>query len=338
MDNKKPERLSALVRRFNGKRIAVVGDLMLDAYTWGKVSRISPEAPVPVVQITKQTYCLGGAANVMRNIVTLGGEVSAFGVVGHDHSGEKLKEQLEEYGIEYSGIFSDSTRPTILKQRVMAGAQQLLRIDDELLAPVSDSIRNEILQAVTPLLESGRIDALILEDYAKGLFSEAFAQSLIDTANRNHVMVTLDPNPKNPMRLKGLTIMKPNRAEAYALASCSPAQIATNEERMKELVHVASVIRREWQVKYLLISLAEQGMALFMENDRCSIIPTRAKEVFDVSGAGDTVIAASTLTLAVEDDPVASAEIANYAAGIVVGKLGTATVSSDELLAELSNG
>ena len=220
----------------------------------------------------------------------------------------------------------------------MAGAQQLLRIDDELLAPVSDSIRNEILQAVTPLLENGRIDALILEDYAKGLFSEAFAQSLIDTANRNHVMVTLDPNPKNPMRLKGLTIMKPNRAEAYALASCSPAQIATNEERMKELVHVASVIRREWQVKYLLISLAEQGMALFMENDRCSIIPTRAKEVFDVSGAGDTVIAASTLTLAVEDDPVASAEIANYAAGIVVGKLGTATVSSDELLAELSNG
>ena len=159
MDNKKPERLSALVRRFNGKRIAVVGDLMLDAYTWGKVSRI-----------TKQTYCLGGAANVMRNIVTLGGEVSAFGVVGHDHSGEKLKEQLAEYGIEYSGIFSDSTRPTILKQRVMAGAQQLLRIDDELLAPVSDSIRNEILQAVTPLLESGRIDALILEDYAKGLF------------------------------------------------------------------------------------------------------------------------------------------------------------------------
>ena len=187
MDNKKPERLSALVRRFNGKRIAVGGDLMLDAYTWGKVSRISPEAPVPVVQITKQTYCLGGAANVMRNIVTLGGEVSAFGVVGHDHSGEKLKEQLAEYGIEYSGIFSDSTRPTILKQRVMAGAQQLLRIDDELLAPVSDSIRNEILQAVTPLLENGRIDALILEDYAKGLFSEAFAQSLIDTANRNHV-------------------------------------------------------------------------------------------------------------------------------------------------------
>ena len=321
MDNKKPEKLSALVKKFKGKRIAVV----------------SPEAPVPVVQITKQTYCLGGAANVMRNIVTLGGEVMAFGVTGSDHSGEKLKEQLAEYGIEHSGICSDSTRPTILKQRVMAGAQQLLRIDDELLAPVADSIRDEILHAITALLENGGIDALILEDYAKGLFSEAFAQSLIDAANRSHVMVALDPNPKNPMRLKGLTIMKPNRAEAYALASFSPAQIATEEERRKELIQVAAVIRKEWQVKYLLISLAEQGMALFTENEACSIIPTRAKEVFDVSGAGDTVIAASTLTLAVEDDPIASAEIANYAAGIVVGKLGTATVSSDELLAELAD-
>ena len=337
MNSANPEKLAQLVRKFNGRRVAVVGDLMLDAYTWGKVSRISPEAPVPVVQITRKTYCLGGAANVMRNLVTLGGTVTAFGVIGCDPSGEKLREQLAEYGIEHTGLVADSTRPTTLKQRVMAGAQQLLRIDDELLVPVADSIRREILDAVVPLLEQRKIDALVLEDYAKGLFSEPFAQALIDAANRADIMVTLDPNPKNPMRLHGLTIMKPNRAEAYALASLSPAQTASDEERMEELSRVAALIRKEWQVKYLLISLAEQGMALFTDDARCTIIPTRAKEVFDVSGAGDTVIAACTLTLAVEDNPVASAEIANYAAGIVVGKLGTATVSADELLAALAD-
>ena len=337
MNSGNPEKLAQLVRKFKGRRIAVVGDLMLDAYTWGKVSRISPEAPVPVVQITRRSYCLGGAANVMRNLVTLGGTVTAFGVVGNDPNGEKLKEQLAEYGIEHTGLVSDPARPTTLKQRVMAGAQQLLRLDDELLAPVADSIRGKILESVIPLLQQRKIDALVLEDYAKGLFSEPFAQALIDAANYAGVMVALDPNPKNPMRLHGLTIMKPNRAEAYALASLSPAQTASEEGRMEELAHVAALIRREWQVRYLLISLAEQGMALFTDDTRCTIIPTRAKEVFDVSGAGDTVIAACTLTLAAEDDPVASAEIANYAAGIVVGKLGTATVSADELLAELAD-
>lgn len=332
MNDAKPEKLSSMVRQFKGKHIAVVGDLMLDAYTWGKVSRISPEAPVPIVQITRQTYCLGGAANVMRNIVTLGGQVHAFGVTGCDHSGDKLKDLLGEYGIERSGVHCDTGRPTIQKQRVIAGSQQLIRIDDELLLPVADSIRERILQEIKELFQRGNIDALILEDYAKGLFSESFAQALIDVANRHHIMVTLDPNPKNPMRLKGLTIMKPNRSEAYALASVNPSQMISGQDQIKELIHVASILRKEWQVKYLLISLAEQGMALFMDQDHCEIIPTRAKEVFDVSGAGDTVIAASTLTLTVADDPVAAAEIANYAAGIVVAKLGTATVSSEELL------
>ena len=328
MDQKVMERIFAAVDSFRGKRIAVIGDLMLDAYTWGKVNRISPEAPVPVVQVTRRSCCLGGAANVIRNIVSLGASAAAFGIVGNDAHGSKLRELLNQEGIDPVGVLTDPGRPTTFKERIIAGSQQLLRLDDEQQTAVNETIREQLGIEFGRYLKTARPDAVIIEDYAKGLFSPDYAQRIVDLCTAEKIPVTLDPNAHNPLNLHHLTIMKPNRAEAYEIAGIPQPVTGDSLDSLKT---VAAKIRREWEVKYLLISLAEDGMALFMDDGSCEVIPTRAKEVFDVSGAGDTVIAASTLALCVKDDPVQAAEIANYAAGIVVGKLGTATVTADEL-------
>ena len=327
MDDKVKKRICTAVDSFKGKTIAVIGDLMLDAYTWGKVNRISPEAPVPVVQVTRRSCCLGGAANVIRNIVSLGASAAAFGIVGNDIHGKKLRELLDQEGIDPIGVLTDPDRPTTFKERIIAGSQQLLRLDDEQQTTVNEKIREQLLHKFSRYLKSVRPDAVIIEDYAKGLFTPEYAQRIVDLCTERNIPVALDPNPRNPLNLHHLTIMKPNRAEAYEIAGI-PQPITKSLDSLKK---VADVIRSGWQVKYLLISLAEDGMALFMDDGSCKIIPTRAREVFDVSGAGDTVIAASTLAVCVKDDPVQAAEIANYAAGIVVGKLGTATVSAEEL-------
>lgn len=329
MEEIRAEHLKELVRDFAHIHVAVVGDLMLDTYTWGRASRLSPEAPVPVVQSLQTTSCLGGAGNVMRNIVSLGGTALAFGITGQDSSAEELRSQLASCGIRQEGVLMDPGRPTICKQRIIAGSQQLLRLDYEDPTPISDALRRELYEKVKNCLQENEVHALVLEDYAKGLFSQEFAQKLVDLAVEKGIPAILDPNPKNPMRLKNLTLMKPNRAEAYDFAAMPNPPGAA---RMEELQKVAEKIRKEWQVKYLLISLAEQGMALFMPEGEMHHIPTRAKEVFDVSGAGDTVIAASTLALCTAPgEPASAAELANFAAGIVVGKLGTAAVTSAEL-------
>ena len=328
MDGNAAERIVSIVDSFRDKKIAVVGDLMLDAYTWGKVNRISPEAPVPVVQVTRRSCCLGGAANVIRNIVSLGASAAAFGVVGNDIHGEKLRELLNGSGIDSIGVLTDPSRPTTFKERIIAGSQQLLRLDDEQQTTVDEAIREQLCTLFARYLKDEHPDAVIIEDYAKGLFSPEYAQRMVDLCAEENIPVTLDPNPKNPLYLRRLTIMKPNRAEAFEIAGMP---LPVTGASLDTLRTVAERIRREWQVKYLLISLAEDGMALFLDDGSCEVIPTRAKEVFDVSGAGDTVIAASTLALSVRDDPVLAAEIANYAAGVVVGKLGTAAVSADEL-------
>ena len=328
MEKSVMERICSAVDSFGDKKIAVIGDLMLDAYTWGKVNRISPEAPVPVVQVTRRSCCLGGAANVIRNIVSLGATAAAFGVVGNDAHGGKLRELLNQSCIDPVGVLTDSSRPTTFKERIIAGSQQLLRLDDEQQTTVDERIREQLCCVFAHYLNTEHPDAVIIEDYAKGLFSPEYAQRIVDVCTAANVPVTLDPNARNPLYLHNLTIMKPNRAEAFELAGVPQPVAGTSLDALRS---VAEKIRQEWQVKYLLISLAEEGMALFLDDGSCKVIPTRAKEVFDVSGAGDTVIAASTLALCVQDDPVQAAEIANYAAGVVVGKLGTATVSAEEL-------
>lgn len=331
-------RLDKLVEDFRGKRIAVIGDLMLDVYVWGKASRISPEAPVPVVQVKNRTQCLGGAANVMRNVVTLGGQVEAFGVVGSDANGEHLRTMLTEYGIRADGVVSDPTRRTTEKQRVIAGSQQLLRIDYEDVEGLAAVHRQTITGRVMELIRRRAVDAVIFEDYAKGLLDPAMAQEITDAAVKADIIVSLDPNPKHPLNLRGLTVMKPNRAEAFALAGKYMSDTPVEPAADRDLHEVAAILIREWSPEYLLISLAAQGLALFDRDGGFTAIPTRAREVFDVSGAGDTVIAAYTLALAAGANGREAAEVANHAAGIVVGKVGTVTVSVAELLDSFKNG
>ncbi len=323
--------LVEVINKFPDCRIAVIGDLMIDSYVWGVVDRISPEAPVPVVQVTKTSCCLGGAANVMRNIVTLGGRVDAFGLVGNDSNGELIRQMLREYKIDPAGVLTDFARPSIRKERVIAGSQQLLRIDYENPSPAGEELRGELVKRVKEHLSSGKVQALIIEDYAKGLFSQNMVQELIDFANTLGVITVLDPNPRNPMQLSGLTAMKPNRSEAFAMAGVPATSQKGSAENDESLRNVANILMQKWQVKHLLISLAAQGMALYNQDGSSMIIPTRAREVYDVSGAGDTVVATTALALAAGSDARSAAELANYAAGVVVRQLGTATVSAEEL-------
>ncbi len=324
--------LSAVVKSFCGKRIAVVGDLMLDCYVWGKVDRISPEAPVPVVRVEKVNFRLGGAGNVLRNIATLGGIATAFGAVGNDAEAEEMFREFASYGINTDNIVTDDTRRTTVKRRILAGSQQLIRVDYEDSNDSAQTVRKEIAARLNSALRKGSFDAVIIEDYAKGLLTEDMAQSIVDTANECGVPVILDPKPRHRMYLHGLTLIKPNRSEAYAMAALPSPDAPDTAEQLTE---VAKRIKEAWGTKNLLISLASEGMALF-EEDTLTMLPTKAQEVYDVCGAGDTVIAAVSLGLAAGNPAAASAAVANHAAGIVVAKVGTVTVSADELLTAIT--
>ncbi len=327
-------KLLEAISRFPGKNVAVIGDLMLDVYLWGKVSRISPEAPVPVVNVTRRTSCLGGAGNVLRNLVTLGGSSVAFGLIGEDEDGQELLRQLDGYGVDPAGIAADRDRRTTRKERVMAGNQQLLRLDHEDSFAASEEIRARITSEVVRLVKSGEVDAVIFEDYGKGMLSSAMLEEIVPAASGAGIITALDPKPGSMEPVRGLTVIKPNRKEAYKMAGLAePAgQVSAGE-----LDEVARRLMEIWAPEYLLISLAAEGMALYDRNGGKSVIPTYAREVFDVSGAGDTVVSAFTLALAAGAEPAEAAAIGNYAAGVVVGKVGTVTVSASELRKQLED-
>ncbi len=326
-------RLESIVARFREARIAVIGDLMLDVYIWGKAERISPEAPVPVIQVKKKSCCLGGAANVMRNVATMGGRVTPFGVIGNDDDGRTVKTLFDDYAIATDTLSVEPTRRTTKKQRVIASSQQLLRVDFEDTTNVLDSIRQKITDEVIDLIEHDMIDAVIFEDYGKGVLNEIMLERIVAVATRKQIITALDPKPGHLAPVKNLSVIKPNRVEAYAMvgAFCRANDNLPIEQNY-ELKAVAAKLLAEWAPQYLLISLSGEGMALFSKDTTPVVIPTRAREVFDVSGAGDTVTAAFTLALTVGASPEAAAEIANHAAGIVVGHVGTATVSAEELV------
>ncbi|MCF6176109.1 MAG: PfkB family carbohydrate kinase [Victivallaceae bacterium] len=325
-----------ILQKFQQRRIAVLGDLMLDVYVWGEASRISPEAPVPVVRIKRKSCCLGGAANVMRNVATLGGQVEAFGVIGEDSNGKKIRELFKQYNISDCHICVDDQRCTTEKQRVVAGAQQLLRVDYEDTDPTEQDMRDCIVHDIVSMIKANRLDAVIIEDYGKGLLDEKMLQQICDAANAAGVITAFDPKPGHLMHVTGLSVIKPNRKEAFEMAALfdkGPVEDANDDEPLK---NAAAKLLEQWQPEYLIISLAAQGLALFKRDGSMKVIPTRAREVFDVSGAGDTVIAAFTLALSAGAPAEIAAEVANHAAGIVVGKVGTVTVTADELLGSFS--
>ena len=316
------ERLKKLFENFSGKRIAVVGDLMLDRYIWGNVNRISPEAPVPVVEVKEESASLGGAANVANNIKSLGGEPLLIGVVGDDHEGEMLFNIMEKNGFNTSGIVIDKERPTTVKTRIIAHSQHVVRIDREVKRPVGYTIRERIKEIVMHNLYN--LDAIIIEDYNKGVVVRELIKDIIKLANENNIIITVDPKFDNFFEFQNVTVFKPNRAEVERVLG---VRLTSDDE----IADAGKKLVNRLNCNYVLLTRGEKGMTLFEKNGNIMHIPTKAKKVADVSGAGDTVISTLTLALAGGASIVESAVLANYAAGIVVGEVGAVPVDKDKL-------
>lgn len=313
------------------KRVLVIGDLMLDEFLWGKVSRISPEAPVPVVEVVKEEFFPGGAANVARNLTEFSREVRLMGVTGVCRHAEFLKELLVGEGVRIDAIQSNDCYRTIVKTRIIARNQHVVRIDREAKMHLQPEHADLALQQLAAMLPE--LDAVIVEDYGKGVLGQEFASEICRLVRQAGKILAVDPNPQNPLKWKDVTVIKPNRAEAFTSAGVVLEDGYENPEQDIALNNVGSILMNKWETDNLLITLGEQGVILFRRDQMPYHAPTRAREVFDVSGAGDTVIALFTLALSAGATPPEAAEIANHASGVVVGKLGTATLKPAELLA-----
>lgn len=323
-------RASDLIAQFGQKSILVIGDLMLDEFLWGKVSRISPEAPVPVVEVVKEEFFPGAAANVARNIAEFSRGAHLMGVIGSGQHADQLLGLLQEEGIGTDGVGSYECYRTIVKTRIIARQQHVVRIDRE----QKLRLRDEHLQAMLATFETAlpKLDAVIIQDYGKGLLTQDLVNRIIELASAAGKLVAVDPNPNNPLEWRGVHVVKPNRAEAFASAGVAPQEPVEDSSQDAALLEVGALLLKKWASELVLITLGEHGAMLFRRGVAPFHVETRAREVFDVSGAGDTVIALFTLALTAGATPEEAAEIANHASGIVVGKLGTATVKPEELL------
>jgi D-beta-D-heptose 7-phosphate kinase/D-beta-D-heptose 1-phosphate adenosyltransferase len=325
-----PSRLTEILQRGRNVRVLVAGDLMLDEFVWGNVGRISPEAPVPIVEVTRETEYAGGAANVARNLTAFARTVAVMGVTGQDAAAERLGRLLEADRIDTAAVHAVAGRPTTVKTRVIARHQQVVRVDREQRCEPSHEVRTRCLEELRAILPS--LDAVILSDYGKGFLEPEFALEIGRICASAGTIVAVDPNPGNPIQWANVTAVKPNRSEAFHAAGL--------DHRTSEpdaLDEVASRLLRKWCARMLLITLGEDGMLLAEASGDRYHTPTKAREVFDVSGAGDTAIALFTVSLAAGATPREAAEIANHASGVVVGKLGTATLNAAELAGSFEN-
>jgi rfaE bifunctional protein kinase chain/domain len=313
-------RLEELLQRARSTRILVIGDLMLDVYLRGAASRISPEAPVPVVKVTEEWRALGGAANVAANASALGAQCSVIGCVGPDAAGRELRQELAECGIDESGVIEASTRPTTVKTRIMARHHQVARYDIEIEDDVEEHLADEIVSLITKMAADA--DAIVLEDYNKGVMVPAVVTTAIRAANAAGKPVVVDPKFRSFFSYRGATVFKPNLQELSAVL---------RDEIHPENSTWLGRIRTELGCENLLVTLGEDGMALSAADGEYLRVPTVARSVYDVSGAGDTVIAALAVALASGASVAEAAVMANHAAGIEVSKAGVATVSPDEL-------
>jgi len=322
MQKIKLEKLNKIISSFSKAKVLVIGDLILDEYIWGKVDRISPEAPVPVVCVDKETYMPGGASNVANNIISLGGKVSIAGVIGDDHRGEALKYLLKEKGVDTDGVVVDKKRPTTLKTRIIAHHQQVVRIDRE----KKDEVSPETLERLVSFAMSkiADVDAVIIEDYGKGTITAPLLRKLVKFAKENKKIITVDPKENHFTYYKGVTAITPNHKEA----SGATGIMIKNEASLKR---AGLKMLKNLNCQTALITLGENGMCLFEKSGKINHIPTAAQEVFDVSGAGDTVIACFAVSMASGATALNAAELSNIAAGIVVGKVGAAVTTQKEL-------
>ncbi|MBN3039327.1 MAG: D-glycero-beta-D-manno-heptose-7-phosphate kinase [Candidatus Omnitrophica bacterium] len=316
------EAFKRVIKAFNRAKILVIGDLILDEFIWGKVNRISPEAPVPVVWVNSESFMPGGASNVANNIHGLGAQAFICGVIGADERGRILTEELRRKNIDVEGIVVDAERPTTLKTRVIAHHQQVVRIDREKVDEVDDNVISQILTYAKEKIND--VDALLIEDYGKGLIAPRLIQEVIALAHKHDKIVTVDPKDNHLSYYQDITLITPNHHE---LAKATGEEIKSE----KDLDVAGRALLANQKSKAVLVTLGENGMRLFEENGQSVHIPTMAQEVYDVSGAGDTVIAAATVALASGASMLEAAHISNYAAGIVVGKVGVAVATQEEL-------
>lgn len=331
-----------IVNKFNQANILVIGDLILDEFIWGDVERISPEAPVPVVWAKRRTFIPGGAANVANNIRSLGGNVCLAGVIGRDKNTGILLSELKKRKILTGGIFVSPERCTTLKTRIVAGHQQVVRLDWEDVEPLTKALNRGIIGFIKKNIH--KFDAVIIEDYGKGVINMELLETVISLAKKHKKIINVDPKEEHFQYYKGVTCITPNRRELENAARNLKIRDNTNRFKldtyrlstMKDVDVAAEHIMKYLDLDAALVTLGEQGMKLFEKNKRVIHIPTVTQEVFDVSGAGDTVIAVFTLSLCSGAGKVEAAHIANYAAGIVVGKLGTAVTNRKELLEKLN--
>lgn len=316
------QRLEEILESFSKVKIAVVGDMMLDEYLIGKVNRISPEAPVPIVNIEEERFVPGGASNVANNLKTLDSEVLVYGVVGNDDNGEKFIRELNSKGIDPKGIVRDGTRPTIIKSRVLSQGQQLLRLDWEKSTAISENIQSRIIENLENDIE--KIDAILLSDYSKGVLTDTVSKKIIELAGRYKKQVVVDPKPNNFRNYAGATTMTPNRKEILDYFGMSEF---SNEEEIAEKM---KSLKEELNLEYVVLTRSEEGVSLYENEHRR--IPTVARQVFDVTGAGDTFISTFLLAKCAGADLYEAAVIANMASGIVVAKIGTATATREEII------
>ena len=319
-------KLKNIISKFKGKKILVVGDLILDQYIFGKVDKISPEAPVPVVWANKENFLCGGSANVGLNLVALGAGTSLGGILGNNYFGKVLASLIKEGGIATNLIIKVKDRPTTLKTRIIAHHQQVVRVDWESVEFLSLKTNNAVLNKVKQHIDE--FDAVIIEDYGKGVINPILVQELVSICKKKKKVITVDPKEDHFDYYDNVTVLTPNLKEA---------QVAANMRvrKKEDIPLLGKVIMERLRPAALIITLGEEGMVLFCDH-RYYHIPTQACEVFDVTGAGDTVIAALTLALVCGATYYEAAMIANFAAGLVVGKLGAATTNKKELFQEMN--
>ena len=322
-------RARRLVAGFRGTRVLVVGDVMLDEFLWGKVARISPEAPVPVVEVTHQSFHLGGAGNVANNVNALSGQAVLAGVIGRDVAGDKVRLSLVQSGVDDALALAESGRPTTVKTRIVAHHQQVVRADRERTEDVPREVEDALLERIREALPSCR--AVVVSDYAKGVVTPRVMKALRTAAARQGVPVLVDPKVRHFDLYRGATVVTPNQSEAEQAAG-------TRIRGEDDLRATGEKILRRLDCGAALVTRGEHGMSLFVRDAKPLHIPTAAQEVFDVTGAGDSVVATLALALATGAALPEGAVLANLAAGIVVGKLGTATASPEELLQAIASG
>jgi D-beta-D-heptose 7-phosphate kinase/D-beta-D-heptose 1-phosphate adenosyltransferase len=318
------------IDRFPSTRTLVVGDVMLDHYIWGEVSRISPEAPVPVVNVTKENVLLGAATNVVNNVHALGGKVSVCGVIGHDEAGKQLVHMLRVQGIHTDGLIVEDGRPTTIKTRVIAHSQQVVRFDRETKVGIERDTHRRIFEYIRQQEDIG-LDAIVLSDYSKGVITNDLVRDIVKLARKKGIIVSVDPKVNHFGIYSGVTILTPNTKEASIGAKI---EIEDDESLFK----AGTLLLKRLKCNAVLVTRGEHGMSLFERGGRVTHIPTVAQEVFDVTGAGDTVISTLTIAMAAGAGIADAARLSNYAAGIVVGVVGTATVKPDELKQKIATG